>query len=202
MRKLLEVSGHQHRDGPDDRFAGRHVYIGKRCTAGSGPGLHAVHAKSRCAELPCPGVDSERWLRVQDHRNQPAVGCVPTGPPGMQIAVAPLVERRPAALVRPGAGVADLGEVHPRPRGAELRRPDLSGRGRGPDLRRRRVELAAAAVGDGRLQVADALRWWPWRMTGNRSPEVGDGTLGSVAAEVSGSASRPERYSRAGAAGQ
>ncbi len=47
--------------------------------------------------------------------------------------------------------------------------PTFSGR-RGPDFRRRRVEVAAVAVGDGRLQVADAVHWWPWRVTGAPEP--------------------------------
>ena len=42
--------------------------------------------------------------------------------------------------------------------------PTLLG-SRGPDFRR--VELAAVAVGDGRLQVADAVHWWPWRVIGS-----------------------------------
>ena len=49
------------------------------------------------------------------------------------------------------AGVVDLGQVHPRPRGAELPRPDLFGRRSGPDFRRRR----------GRAPSSCSRRWTP-----------------------------------------
>ena len=88
---------------------------------------------------------------------------------GLQGPAVAMELHRPAALLRPTAGVVELGPVHPRPRGAGLPRPDVLGH-RSARLRRR-VELAAAAVGDGRLQVAEAVRRWPWRMTGNGRPE-------------------------------
>ena len=77
-----------------------------------------------------------------------------------------------AALPRPAAGVVELGQVHPRQRRAEPPRPDLPGRRRSPPCRLWRVELAAVAAGDGRLQVPAADHRWSGRVTGNCRSQV------------------------------
>src|SRR5579862_4958950 len=63
--------------------------------------------------------------------------------------------------------------MHPRPRGAGLRRPDLLGQPSAHHPRRRGGGLAAGAVGYERLQVTDAVQWWGGRVTRSRSEERG-----------------------------
>jgi hypothetical protein len=77
---------------------------------------------------------------------------------------------RPAAVLRPTAGVAQLGPVHPWPRDVGLSRPDVLGQ-RSARLWHP-VEFAAVAVGDGRLQVQEAIRRGSRRMTTNCRTEV------------------------------
>ena len=73
----------------------------------------------------------------------------------MQGAAVAVELHRPAAIPLPAAGVVDVGDVHPRPRPSQLPRPDVLGQ---PSARLGpRVELAAAAVSDGRLQIPAAV---------------------------------------------
>ena len=164
-RRLLERTTVA--DGRDRWIFRRLRFVGIDAT-GPSRRLLPVHTQPRRPELPRPGADPKRALRIQDHRHRPELGCLPGGPPGVPGFAVTVELHWPATLSFPTAGVVGLGPVHPRPRRTELPRPDVLGY-RSARLGRR-VELAAVAVGDGRLQVAETVCRRPGRVTGVCTP--------------------------------
>ena len=108
-------------------------------SSGHGP-LAEAEAYSRCMRshgvpnFPDPVLTPSGGYGYRTTGIDPNAACVPRGAAGVQGPPLSVAAHPPAAVPHSTAGVVELGQVHPRPRGAELPRPDLFWP-RSPDFR-------------------------------------------------------------------